>query len=122
MKIKVDDIDTQIKASSFKFDNHEDIQLAAANQELQYRHDLISAVKTEHTDRRKYALWIFIFVSSYLLSATLIMVFNGGLFGLHLHIKDDVMMVFLGTTVINVIGLLMGVIRYLFPRQMQLHT
>ncbi len=63
-------------------------------------------------DRNRYAPCIFLFVLGYIMLATILMCLNNHL---GIHIDNHVMMTFLGTTVVNTIGLLMGVIRYLFP-------
>lgn len=72
-----------------------------------------SSVINEHKQNRKqriyYGYAIFGFVGVYLVAAAVIMVFQN-----KLSIHDNVMITFLGTTVVNTIGLLMGVIRYLF--------
>lgn len=86
----------------------------AAAQFVEYHGNLqdedIIQRKSDRVTRDRYSKWIFWFVPGYLVLVALMVICQNWL-GIH----DHVLMVFISTTVVNTVGLLMGVVRYLFP-------
>lgn len=83
---------------SLKHDNHK-------------KAEEILQLKSDRTARKWYGMLISCFVLVYLMLAAVLVVFQATL-----RIHDPVMIAFLATTVVNTIGLMMGVVRYLFQK------
>lgn len=87
-------------------DNIKAKKLSLENEALQQR---INHLEDEHELRKKYAFRIFYFVACYLIIAAAYLPLENAL-----HIHDDVLISFLGATVVNTIALLAVVLKYLF--------
>lgn len=75
--------------------------------------------QNEVTNRGKYTDWIFWSVAGWMLAVFMVVVLSGinicGFSGFRL--SNDVLMVLLGTTTVNVIGVWVIVAQYLFPKR-----
>lgn len=87
-------------------DNEKSLSLA------QKREDYLSK-KQDREQRKRFAMWIFCFMCGYMAVALLIVFLCG--FGL-MYLSDSVLMVMIGTTLADVIGVFNFVARYLFPQ------
>lgn len=70
--------------------------------------------KQDREQRKTYAICIFVFLCVYMVAVFVILFFSG--FRL-IHLSDGVLLMLLGTTFVNVLGLFNLVIRYLFHRK-----
>lgn len=78
----------------------------------QKKEDYLSK-KQDREQRKRFALWIFCFMCGYMAVALLIVFLCG--FGL-MYLSDNVLIVLIGTTLADVIGVFNFVARYLFPQ------
>ena len=77
--------------------------------------DQLKYEREAHNDRRKFSRWIFGLALGWLLLVLAIVVFNG--FGLwSFNLSDQVLIALLTTTTANIIGTLVIVLNYLFPK------
>ncbi len=110
------DSDRETKEYLQSVRKHDLDKLGLENQRLEMENSRVDLENEQFKDnkdaRKKWTSKIFYLVGGYLLVATTLMCVNHHWY---FHIDDNVMMTFLGTTVVNTIGLLMGVVRYLFP-------
>lgn len=91
--------------------------------ELQIRNDILDeylkALQSESKSRNSYSKVIFFTCAIYLLIALLLVVFNGSKFyalgyDWELSINDKVLMVLIGSTAINIIGMVTVVLKFIF--------
>ncbi len=71
-----------------------------------------SRLFNDRTSRKWYGRLIFSFVSVYILAVLCVIISD-------FHLSEKIKIALLGSANINIIGLLMGVVRYLFPNQKQ---
>lgn len=106
---EVIDID---EGSLFNYEKHPDWQIEKISQEKLKTSKLseeLNIIKDDRSIRKIYVFGIFIFVSLYMLLVLAIICF--------IKINDNVLIALLGSSSINIIGLLAAVVRYLFPRR-----
>jgi magnesium-transporting ATPase (P-type) len=106
LKIKAVDIKKEDKIS-------EDIDQELKRVELQQKTEHLERNKQDRTERKSYANKVFYLISVFI-CLTLLIVFLAGFKCGSFQLSDTVLTVLLSTTTVNVIGIFMVVMKYLF--------
>ena len=85
--------------------------LSSKDYDGKLRSEHLAGIRQERKQRKKYATCLFVFISIYMCTVFVILFFVG--FGL-MSISDKILITLLSTTLVNVFGLFIYVLKYLF--------
>lgn len=89
------------------------IELAKKSAEVDKLKEEIENLKQNRSQRKKFAYWIFGFMCLYIIAVFAVLFFTGFRQG-NFCLADSVLLMLLGTTTANVIGIFVIVAKYLF--------
>ena len=97
-----------------------DINTKAEAEDLdnQHKRAQLEGVKQDTGERKKYAFWFFLLACVWITIVTVLLLLQGfGLRSWEFKLSDPVMLAVIGSTTVNILGILYVVANYLFPKR-----
>ena len=97
-----------------------DINTKAEAEDLDNQHKKaqLEDVKQDTEERKKYAFWFFLLACVWITIVTVLLLLQGfGLRSWEFKLSDPVMLAVIGSTTVNILGILYVVANYLFPKR-----
>jgi len=90
----------------------------AEDLENQHKKAQLEGVKQDTEERKKYAFWFFVLACVWITIVTVLLLLQGfGLRSWEFKLSDPVMLAVIGSTTVNILGILYVVANYLFPKR-----